>query len=653
MVRLSLEGFGLTALGSYMKPPGRSASLFVFGAIDAPIGGPPYCFVRGVAAGMGFNSALRMPSTETAGDFSLVRAAQGAEGFGTPSLIDILAAMGEDVKPKAGAQWLAAGIRFTSFEIVSSVALLAVVLDGAPRIGLVGLSRASMPPMSSDPIAYIELGLVAQVDPAAGLLAVEGEITRNSFVLAHACRPTGGFAFYSWFAGPHEGDFVLTVGGYHPRFEVPAHYPRVPRMQILWRLSSNLQIKGTSYFALTPNAVMAGGGIEVVWASGDLSAWFSADYDFLIYWKPFRYFVDIAISVGASLRINLLFTSYTLTVHVGAALHLHGPPFGGEAWVDLSIISFTIPFGDSAPHAPPLSWAEFKQAFLPAPGACRGLQRPIGDADGVTALPTQTICSLRIIDGLTRELTGDPGYIGPPRYLVNPERFAAASSSLIPSKTARFNGTAVDGSWTSHFGVTPMGVAESAIRSTHHLRFEERVGKDGWIAFTTGISPVIGSVPAALWLGSDGSRSADATGPDLGGQRLVEGTLLGFSLRPAVIPPDVSRPTTLDELLFEDLPDKTFDWLEPGRTDLAPPPPPAGEPAGRLTIVRAGGSAIVNENYILKALGDADIAARRAAVIAALTARGGRTRGEVDVVAMASRTALTDWPRVGALGRTT
>ncbi len=50
--------------------------------------------------------------------------------------------------------------------------------------------------------------------------------------------------------------------GYHPRFKVPAHYPRVPRLGFNWRIGDTVVIKGQPYFALCAHAVMAGGALE-------------------------------------------------------------------------------------------------------------------------------------------------------------------------------------------------------------------------------------------------------------------------------------------------------------------------------------------------------------------------------------------------------
>ena len=52
--------------------------------------------------------------------------------------------------------------------------------------------------------------------------------------------------------------FVFTLGGYHPDFHRNG-YPVVPRLGLRWSIGSAITIKAGSYFALTSEALMAGG----------------------------------------------------------------------------------------------------------------------------------------------------------------------------------------------------------------------------------------------------------------------------------------------------------------------------------------------------------------------------------------------------------
>ena len=73
----------------------------------------------------------------------------------------------------------------------------------------------------------LELTLEARLAPSEGLLAIEGRLTERSYVLHPRAKVRGGFAFYVWF----DGDFVLSIGGYHPRFVKPAHVKNISMVQ--------------------------------------------------------------------------------------------------------------------------------------------------------------------------------------------------------------------------------------------------------------------------------------------------------------------------------------------------------------------------------------------------------------------------------------
>src|SRR5882762_9377822 len=109
-------------------------------------------------------------------------------------------------------------------------------------------------------LVSIELGLICRFSTKEGVLWIQAQLTDNSWLLFPEIRLTGGFAFVSWFKGPNRGQFVLTMGGFHPDFHRDG-YPTVPRLGFVVDLGF-ISIKGENYFALTSEAVMAGGRLE-------------------------------------------------------------------------------------------------------------------------------------------------------------------------------------------------------------------------------------------------------------------------------------------------------------------------------------------------------------------------------------------------------
>ena len=71
---------GVAVIGAvFYQVIGGAPSLFAFAVLDAPLGGPPFFFVTGVAAGLGVNRDLVVPPVQSLVSFPLVQAVQAHE----------------------------------------------------------------------------------------------------------------------------------------------------------------------------------------------------------------------------------------------------------------------------------------------------------------------------------------------------------------------------------------------------------------------------------------------------------------------------------------------------------------------------------------------------------------------------------------------
>jgi len=504
-LRLHLEGtllirtaaFSFSAFGSYTEMQDKTVSLMAFGVLLAELGDPTGTgafLVTGLAFGFGVNRTLILPTIEEVQNFPLVKAAMGGDSFTERKALP--QQLRDYVLPAAGNFWLAAGIKFNSFGMVDSFLLVSVSWGAEIEIGLLGLSRMSAPTrvQPKDTIACAELALRGVIRIAEGLIQFEARLTENSYIFSTDCRLTGGFAFCVWFKGPHAGDFVISLGGYHPAFQRPAHYPLVPRVGMLLQIGTELSITGEAYFALTPSCIMAGGKLCAVYKSGGIEAWFIAYADFLMSWQPFYYQAAIGITLGIALRLGAIAIRLELSVD----LKLQGPPFGGEARVQLWIISFTIPFGEPASAPKPLTAGEFIERCLPAP-------RSLPSAQTSSQVPLQPdVLSVRITGGLLREqeieeTTGKrvteatkKGTQKRTYRIVNAHQLSLTVQSVIP--WTKFEGLAKDLATASPCGIRPMGM-----RSLHSVFKVEFLRADGGKHEKLHVSAITGNVADALW----------------------------------------------------------------------------------------------------------------------------------------------------------
>ncbi|MBB3190622.1 DUF6603 domain-containing protein [Halomonas cerina] len=541
----------LSAIGSYADYQGHP-SMFIYAVLDAPLGGPTFFFVTGLAAGFGFNRALKAPSIDQVKQFPLV--AQAVAGV-PDEKIDIateIRTLHSYIPPASGEYFLAVGIRFTSFELIKSFALLMVSFGKRLELDLLGLSTLVLPGNTQagvTPLAEVQLALKASFDPQVGFLGVEAKLTPASYLLSKSCHLTGGFAFYSWLSGKHEGDFALTLGGYHPSYRPPTHYPCVDRLGFNWVVSRKLSIKGDAYFALVPSAVMAGGHLNALWEDGNLRAWFTAGADFLLAWKPYHYDARIYVDVGVSYTYHF-FGTHHITVDVGADLHIWGPDFAGTARVHLWIVTFHVAFGASSLTPPqPIKWEEFRASFLP---------------------PTSSdICRVSVKDGLEKK----SGQGKKARFVISPKGCVLGIDSLIPFKSAKLRLSddsaddqplALDGSNTN-WGVGPMGMSIGDTDSRVVLTIKQEKDHVGH-QFT--ISAVNKSVPTALW--------GQSVLPSLNGDRLIDEVACGFEITGLPPTPPHQSPQFIPEDKFRfsmDTLPNSWQW-----SDLSDAEPPAAIP---------------------------------------------------------------------------
>ena len=79
------ETFTISAIGSYTTTDQGHPSLFIYGILDKPIGGPPFFFVTGLALGFAYNRSLILPTLEQIPQFPLVRAATRKDATADPA----------------------------------------------------------------------------------------------------------------------------------------------------------------------------------------------------------------------------------------------------------------------------------------------------------------------------------------------------------------------------------------------------------------------------------------------------------------------------------------------------------------------------------------------------------------------------------------
>lgn len=614
LLSITAESFDFAAVGAYAVLDDGSTSLLAIADVAADIGGPPFFTVTGFCGGFGYNRALQLPPIAQAQSFPLLAIADGQMSFGGLSgLPKIEQALTAYMAPQEGQDWGAAGVKFSSFGIVNGVLMLAIAAGVQTEFALLGSASVVLPQDGDTPRVNVAVDIEASYIPSAGTLTVLGQIAPNSYIIDPTFVLSGGFAVCAWFdASAHAGDFVATIGGYANDYSPPTWYPVVPRLQLAWQdAGSSLSITGDAYFAVVPDSLMLGVGMQAIWQQGSVHASFTAQADFAFGWAPFFYQVDIGVMFSVTATIDLAITTIDLSVTIGAQLDIGGPPFGGSALIDLSIISFTIDFGQRNPAPPALDWASFASGFLPAAAGSR-------DHAAQALIGTDATVTTGIIISVASGQMNTPAAVAAGLTLVDGEKASFSVALSVPATSVTGAGTTPASLNGLQIGIAPM--EQGSVTSVVALSVSPS-GESPKVSLVA-MSPVTGSVPAAMYY-----YDPDAPAPS----SLLTGRLTGMTL----------IPDEADNYVFPAAsPDYAVAVLENGNpiqnsTDWQPAPTPAPDPyagddpiATLVTTIAADGVSATRQ-AILVALSNAGFAVPETVDAAPLTVASGLMMNDI------------------------
>lgn len=680
-VLVSAGSFGFRALGGHMpahpNPERPSETIptcfFIYANVEIPMGGPPYFSLSGLAGGFGINNKLKLPTVDQLGTYILLPGPGSKapkEGDSPQSTIaTVLPQLQAYFIQEPGQYWMAAGIAFSSFEMVTAFALVTASFGVDFQIALIGSCSMTFPKGTSRPVAYVEIVIMASYTQSSGLFAVEGVLSPTSYIFGDFCRLTGGFAFYIWInppvteEGPRPGDFLVSLGGYHPEFQAPAYYPKLPRLGLNFSLGP-LQVAGQGYFAITPGMFMAGMQLKATWNLEIIKAWFDLGIHFIMNWAPFHYDAIAHVRIGCTVNLGL----FTLDASIGADLHLWGPPFGGKASIDLEIITFDIAFGDQSAPAPPLlTWEEFKSGFLPADTSSQNSKAKTAGANTGTnilkasvpaGLSNSSVDSLDWIidsnDFLIQVQTAIPA--NELRIAHGKDSFKQVSAAaeaynnwppplvktempylVFTDTQAQYSGSIV---WNPENNIKPMG--RNGTHSTLDVSLS-RIDHSGSLSIVElTVVPIVENSAAALWDQYDAGRQ-----PKANDATFLPSALMGVKLLPIPRIPGIVNNVALIQLLYQQHNDYWFTYTN-REVDPAYEVEPEGSDTPTLAIHVTGSHTedFINKEYCLSSLESEWITRQRNSMLAELANAGFGLYEEADLHVFSSKTALTDWPEV-------
>ena len=234
---------------------------------------------------------------------------------------------------------------------------LAVLLELPDPLRIIVLaSLSALLPDEQQPILQLRVDAVGVLDFKAGELSLDASIF-DSRIWKFGL--TGDIALrLRWKQDPQ---FLLSVGGFHPRYAPPPGFPQLERVALTLSEGENPRLRFDCYFALTSNSIQFGAHVELFAAALGFEVSGSGGFDALIQWSPFLFVVDVFARLGVRFGGQVILA-------INLELGLEGPePWRAHGVAEVQFlfikaqVSFELQIGED--RAPPLP-EEFDAAEL-------------------------------------------------------------------------------------------------------------------------------------------------------------------------------------------------------------------------------------------------------------------------------------------------
>ncbi|WEO92974.1 DUF6603 domain-containing protein [Streptomyces sp. FXJ1.172] len=245
---------------------------------------------------------------------------------------EIIASLGAVYPVAAGRVLVGPMVRITwGGRIVSLSGALILELPAPVRAVLVGRLLVGLPDPVV-PLIRLQASVLGRIDP--GIPEVELLVSlAGSWIVGLAVRGE----MYLLVRGGPQPEFVLSAGGFHPRYAPPPKVPALRRLQIDLAPGGGFGLRMEAYLAVTSNAVMFGGQVQLnaMIAGCGVQGWLGLDALFV-----FDPVFSFAVHVRAGLAVRAF--GHRLA-GVGLDFSLEGPaPWHAYGTGSISVLFWDV-----------------------------------------------------------------------------------------------------------------------------------------------------------------------------------------------------------------------------------------------------------------------------------------------------------------------
>ncbi|HWY96122.1 MAG TPA: DUF6603 domain-containing protein [Steroidobacteraceae bacterium] len=229
--------------------------------------------------------------------------------------------------------------------LTASVAVV-VELPEPVRVILLARIEARLPDPSA-PLVRINMDALGILDLGKGELSFDAVLFDSRLVIYTL---SGAMALRASWATQRE--FVLAIGGFHPRFAPPAGFPTLQRMTIDMPSGIVTKLRLSAYLALTSNSIQIGANLDAFIGVSGFGLSGHLGFDALLQRHPFHFEADISGSVALTAGgDDLASVSLDATLTGPAPYNIAGKFKVHVVFFDVHV-SFNHSWGEDAPSLP-------------------------------------------------------------------------------------------------------------------------------------------------------------------------------------------------------------------------------------------------------------------------------------------------------------
>ena len=261
---------------------------------------------------------------------------------------------------------------------------LGVVIEIPGNLAILGVLRCILPDDKA-PVLVLQVAFMGAIEFDKKRLWLFAAIF-DSKVLTFVLEGEMGVLF-GW---GDDANFVLSVGGFHPRFKPPPlPFPTPKRLSLAILDDANARIRVSCYFAITTNTVQFGASAELYFGFSAISIEGNFHFDALFQFSPFYFIIELGASFSLKVSGMGLFS-------VSVDMALEGPtPWHAHGSGSISFFFFSV----SADFD--VTWGEEKDTTLPPVEVFPILAAELEKEPNWTALPPRTanlLVALRVVN---------------------------------------------------------------------------------------------------------------------------------------------------------------------------------------------------------------------------------------------------------------